>query len=213
MPSSNRGAHPYQRFIPREEVQAVTAWAFEPVDEAERQAAQPADEGPPPIDAAQLEAERARAFAEGFEQGRQTGAQEAREALQEPLRRQTEEHAARIAALLAQAQQQLELVQRELADEILLLACDIARQVVRRELQQPLAPVRACRSWSNARATAPKGADRSPPFTPCCRKATTSKTPWRTPRAPSSTATSSSPARWPSQGSTRPSTSKPRPRA
>jgi flagellar assembly protein FliH len=143
MPSSNRGAHPYQRFIPREEVQAVTAWAFEPVDEAERQAAQPADEGPPPIDAAQLEAERARAFAEGFEQGRQTGAQEAREALQEPLRRQAEEHAARFAALLAQAQQQLELVQRELADQILLLACDIARQVVRRELQQPLAPVRA----------------------------------------------------------------------
>jgi flagellar assembly protein FliH len=44
MPSSNRGAHPYQRFIPREEVQAVTAWAFEPVDERERAAAEPPPE-------------------------------------------------------------------------------------------------------------------------------------------------------------------------
>lgn len=144
MPSSNRGTHPYQRFIPREEVQAVAAWAFEPVSEEERAArATPPEDKPPVYDAEQLEAARAQAFAEGFEQGRQTGAQEARDALQEPLRQQAREHAERIAALLQQAQEQLDTVQHALADQVLLLACDIARQVVRRELAQPLEPVRA----------------------------------------------------------------------
>lgn len=147
MPSSNRGAHPYQRFIPREEVQAVSAWAFEPVDDAARAAAQRAQQQAPAIDAEALEAARAQAFAEGFEQGRQTGAQEAREALAEAMRQQAEaqaqEHAQRVAAVLAAAQDQLDAVQRTLADQVLLLACDIARQVVRRELAQPLEPVRA----------------------------------------------------------------------
>ncbi|MDM7464278.1 MAG: FliH/SctL family protein [Tepidimonas taiwanensis] len=148
MPSSNRGAHPYQRFIPREEVQAVAAWAFEPVSDEERAArAAPAppeeEEKEPTFSAEEVEAARAQAFAEGFEQGRQTGAQEARDALQEPLRQQAREHAERIAALLQQAQEQLDSVQRTLADQVLLLACDIARQVVRRELAQPLEPVRA----------------------------------------------------------------------
>ena len=142
MPSSNRGGHPYQRFIPREEVQAVSSWTFEPVDDAARRAARQAQEEPA-VTPEQLEEVRAQAFAQGFEQGRQTGAQEAREALTEPLRQQAEEHAQRFAALLATAQAELDAVQRTLADQVLLLACDIARQVVRRELAQPLEPVRA----------------------------------------------------------------------
>jgi flagellar assembly protein FliH len=141
MPSSNRGTHPYQRFIPREEVQAVTAWAFEPVDERERAAAEPPPE--PAITPEDVERARAEAFAQGFEQGRQTGAQETRDALTEPLRQQAQAHAEQVAMLLATAQAELDAVRARLADQVLLLACDIARQVVRRELAQPLEPVRA----------------------------------------------------------------------
>ncbi|MGQ9724598.1 MAG: FliH/SctL family protein [Tepidimonas sp.] len=146
MPSSNRGGHPYQRFIPREEVQDVSSWTFEPVsDEARRAARQAKEEAT--ISPEQLEATRAQAFTQGyeqgFEQGRQAGAQETRDALTEPLRQQAHEHAQRLAALLANTQAQLDAVQHTLADQVLLLACDIARQVVRRELAQPLEPVRA----------------------------------------------------------------------
>ncbi|TSE36219.1 FliH/SctL family protein [Tepidimonas charontis] len=141
MPSSNRGTHPYQRFIPREEVQAVSAWTFAPVGEA---APAPASEPePPPITPEDVEAARAQAFAEGFEQGRQTGAQEMRDALTEPLRHQAEELAQRVAGILAQAQAELDAVQQALAQQVLLLACDVARQVVRRELTQPLSAVQA----------------------------------------------------------------------
>jgi|GEM_PF-214218 len=141
MPSSNRSAHPYQRFIPREEVQAVSAWTFEPVDDAAR--ATPSEPAAPPITPEDVEAARAQAFAEGFEQGRQTGAQEMREALTAPLRQQAEDLARRVADVMAGAQAELDAVQQQLAQQVLLLACDVARQVVRRELAQSLGPVQA----------------------------------------------------------------------
>lgn len=148
MPSSNPAnkPHAYQRFIPREEVQAFTAWEFPSMDTAEEAAAQAQAEQAeaqaatpaptePPID---LEAERAQAYDDGFEQGRLLGVQETTEALQAPLQRQLETHNQRLQALLQQAQQDLEQLQAGLATQVLELACDVARQVVRRELRQPL---------------------------------------------------------------------------
>lgn len=147
MPSSNRGGHPYQRFIPREEVQAVQAWTFAPVDEATLAAQRAQEEAKLRAAVAaseqQLREAHARGFSEGFEQGRQTGAQEMREALEGQLRQQAAEQAQRLASLLAGAQAELEALRQRLADELLALACDLARQVVRRELMQPLPAVRA----------------------------------------------------------------------
>jgi flagellar assembly protein FliH len=148
MPSFNPAnkPHAYQRFIPREEVQAFTAWEFTPMDTAAEAAAQAASDQAqaeaatpaptePPID---LEAERAQAYDDGFEQGRLLGVQETTEALQEPLQRQLETHNQRLQALLQQAQRDLDQLQAGLATQVLELACDVARQVVRRELRQPL---------------------------------------------------------------------------
>ena len=70
----------------------------------------------------------------------------------------------------------------------------------------------SCRSWSSAVATASTASARSPPSTPCCPRATTSRTRSPMPRAPSSTATSCCRAPWPKPPITRPSTSNNRPR-
>lgn len=146
MRSSNR-PHPYQRFIPREEVQAVQAWTFAPVDEAtlaaQRAEAEARERAARAATEQQLQEAQARGYTEGFEQGRQTGAQEMREALEAPLREQAAEQARRLAAVLAGAEAELESLRARVADELLALACDLARQVVRRELAQPLAPLRA----------------------------------------------------------------------
>ena len=67
-----------------------------------------------------------------------------------------------------------------------------------------------CRRWSNAPATVPRAAARSPPSIPCSPKATTRRTPSPMPPVPSSTATSCSRGGWPIRACTRPSTSNPR---
>ncbi|TSE18597.1 Flagellar assembly protein FliH [Tepidimonas alkaliphilus] len=147
MPSSNRASHPYQRFIPREEVQAVQAWTFAPVDEAtlaaQRAEAEARERALRAATQQQLDEARARGYTEGFEQGRQAGAQEMREKLEAPLRAQAEEQARRLAALLTDVEAELDDLRARVADELLALACDLARQVVRRELAQPLEPLRA----------------------------------------------------------------------
>ena len=71
----------------------------------------------------------------------------------------------------------------------------------------------SCRHWSSAAATASTAWDRSRPSTPCCPKATTSRTRSPMRHAPFWTATSCCRGRWPSRATTRPSTSSNRPRA
>jgi flagellar assembly protein FliH len=150
MPSSKATrSHPYERFIPREEVVEVSAWEFEPMDGSARPGTRSGlhhdhtDETPEPPDAAQLEALREQAYNEGFRQGQLAGAQETHQQLEAPLKQQAREHAARMAAMLEAGQQQMAALEQQLADQLLELACDLARQVVRRELDQPLEPLRA----------------------------------------------------------------------
>ena len=146
MPSSNRPG-PYHRFIPSEEVLEVAAWEFAPVDPneaarvAQQAVAEQAPETAPPDE--QLEALRHEAYAEGFEQGRLAGAQETRQMLEAPLRQKAQEQAQRLTQLLANAQADLEQLEDTIAAQMLELACDLARQVVRRELSTPLEPLKA----------------------------------------------------------------------
>lgn len=141
-PSSNKPAHHYQRFIPKEEVQDVVAWQFtamdprppEPLPEPEAADAAP-EELPEEL--------RQRVYAEGFEHGRLAGAEEARQALEAPLQQQLDDEAQRLATLFHQAQAELAQLDDRLALQVLELACDLARQVVRRELSQPVEPLKA----------------------------------------------------------------------
>ncbi len=145
MPSSNKPSTPYQRFIPREEVQVVSAWAFNAMDGGDNAAQPKVAEDPPaePLPSEALEEARQIAYAEGFEHGRLAGAKETKDALEAPLKRQTQEQAQRLALLLQNGQAHLNLLNDLLAQQVLELACDLARQVVRRELQQPLEPLKA----------------------------------------------------------------------
>lgn len=148
-PSSNKPSH-YQRFIPSEEVQEVAAWSFQSMDpgaaaraHTKAQAAADAAQAEAPLNQEALEEARQIAYAEGFEHGRLAGSKETRDALEAPLKQQAQTQAQKLAQLLHTAQGELNSLEHHLADHILALACDLARQVVRRELQQPLEPLKA----------------------------------------------------------------------
>ena len=126
----------YQRFIPKEEVQVVSAWAFQPMGTPPP--APPEPETPPPAPPEPtLDEVRTQAYAEGFEHGRLAGSQSTRTELEQPLRELQLAQSQQWARLLTQLDASLQQVQHQLSHQLLELACDLARQVVRHELQTP----------------------------------------------------------------------------
>lgn len=141
MPSSNRASH-YHRFIPREEVVEVASWEFKPVDGSEPVlTVAPAEE--PALTVEQLEKARHEAYDEGFEKGRLAGAQEARAVLEKQMEARGRELASRVAVLMQQADQHFDQLEQVLAQHMLELASELARQVVRRELLTPRESIEA----------------------------------------------------------------------
>ncbi len=152
MPSSNR----YTRFIPREEIGDVMRWEFGDVHGADtlRPLVPPrpllVDEPAPTADDAAAQAEQAeqqallqQAHDEGHARGLAEGEQQARLAAQQQMddyiAGQGREAAARLAAVAQALEASLAGLQQTMAQEVLQLACDIARQVVRREVAAPQA--------------------------------------------------------------------------
>jgi len=127
----------YHRFIPKEEVQAVSAWQFEPMGTPA--APPPAPEVVEAVVAPEPSVDeiRTQAYAEGFEHGRLAGAQATRSELEQPLRDLQQAQGAQWTQLLTNLDTELAQVRHHLAQQVLELACDLARQVVRRELQTP----------------------------------------------------------------------------
>ena len=123
---------PWSRFIPREEIDGVAAWQFDAVDGS--QPATAADSGPALSEDA-LHDIRQQAYAEGFAHGHDAGSQEVRDALEAPLRHQAEEAGVRMAQMLQSTRNSLIRSEQQISQHILELACDLARQVVRRELR------------------------------------------------------------------------------
>lgn len=125
----------YARFIPKEEIDEVAAWRFANVDGSPH-----ADEvvmPPPPSPeaiAADADALRRQSYEEGYADGHEGGCEETKAALEEPTKAATREATQRFDALLADMQQRLNAIQEEMAQTVLAMACDLARQVVRREL-------------------------------------------------------------------------------
>lgn len=131
-PSAKTSA--YARFIPREEIDAVASWRFSAMDSnLAPLEAEPAE--PDASEAANLEATREQAWAEGYARGLEQGEQETRATLAEPLQQALHANALRMGELLHGMAEQLLASEQKIARQLLELACDIARQVVRQELK------------------------------------------------------------------------------
>ena len=91
-----------------------------------------------------LEQARQEGFAQGLEQGLQQAGQEWQQRMQDYQNNQGREQGQRLSEIVHQAQNGIQGLQQQVAPDLLQLACDIARQVVRQELRtnpQALMPV------------------------------------------------------------------------
>lgn len=140
MPSSNQRA--YSRFIPSEEVGDFKQWKFDAVDGSDllepEPDPEPAAELPVALDEAAHQAlvqqARDEAYAEGFAQGQAQTALEWQRRLDEYIAHQGQEAAQRLQSVLQTLDASLIDMQQHMAQQVLELACGIARQVVRQEL-------------------------------------------------------------------------------
>ncbi len=130
---------PSSKFIPNESIDQVADWSFAAVDThtdrfAARVRAQEellAQER----DAGLREEGFAQGYAEGFEKGYAQGRLEGDQQLQAYVADQGQQASAAMAALYESVQAQLVAREQSMAQGVLELACDIARQVVRQELR------------------------------------------------------------------------------
>ena len=122
------------RFIPGEEIDAVAQWSFGAVDTVSVHALEQARASEHAATAAHDSVVREQAYAQGFAQGRAHALVEADHRIGEFARGQGQVTAQRLAGLLAMAQAQLEQSRQTMAQGVLELACEIARQVLRHEL-------------------------------------------------------------------------------
>ncbi|CAN7619019.1 flagellar assembly protein FliH [Acidovorax sp. LjRoot74] len=142
MPSSNN-QRSYSRFIPSEEVGDFKAWKFSAVDGSDlvEPVPEPVAEIPVEVDEVALQAQQELlqqasddAYAEGFAQGQAQTALEWQRRMDDYIAQQGQEAAQRLQGVLQTLDASLIDMQQQMAQQLLELACDIARQVVRQEL-------------------------------------------------------------------------------
>jgi flagellar assembly protein FliH len=134
----------YTRFIPGEEIGAVEQWNFGAVDSRALLLAAQAKVQQQAAERAQDEALRQEGFTQGFEQGRAHATLQAQQQMAEFVALQGQTAARQWAQMFESAQAQLAAAEQSIAQGVLELACELARQVLRRELTvnpQALVPV------------------------------------------------------------------------
>ena len=128
----------YARFIPGEEIEAVEQWHFGAVDTAAQLLAAQAQVRESEQDVADLDAARQDSYQEGYAAGLVQGRAQAEAELQQKmadfLDNQAQTAAQHFSALFATTQNQLVGAQQTMAQGVLELSCELARQVVRQQL-------------------------------------------------------------------------------
>lgn len=122
------------RFIPGEEIHAVSQWNFGAVDTSALEAFERARAQTDAAAQARDEAVRQQAYAEGFAQGRAHATVDAEHRVAAYLEGQGRETAERLASVITSAQQQIIDSTQVMAQGVLELACEMARQLLRHEL-------------------------------------------------------------------------------
>ena len=132
-------SNPHSRFIPREEIDEVAAWHFSAIGGSEEPAPsnEEVDAAPatPIYDEQAMHEAREQAYAEGYAEGHEAGGQEVRETHEAAMQQQAEETAVRMGELLHTVTDQLLSSEQKIARQLLEMACELARQVVRQELK------------------------------------------------------------------------------
>jgi len=136
----------YTRFIPGEEIEAVEQWRFGAIDTAaqllaDRQRAIALADAEAQKQASEQQAYQA-GFDAGMAQGTTRGSAQGRAQVQVETRRQMDDFMAnmarqtgdQLAAMLSAAQSRVVEAEQAMAQDVLELACELARQVLRREL-------------------------------------------------------------------------------
>ena len=124
----------FNRFIPGEEVGAVAQWDFSAVDTASMLSAAQAQSREEAAQRERDDAIRQEGYAQGYAQAQAQAVLETQQRMAEFIRHQGEEGAHRLAALFAAASLQLQQSEQAIAQGVLELACEVARQVLRQEL-------------------------------------------------------------------------------
>ncbi|MEO8118254.1 MAG: FliH/SctL family protein [Rhodoferax sp.] len=124
----------YTRFIPGEEIGAVEQWNFAAVDTASLLLAAQAKVREEASDQVKLDALKQEGFAEGFVQGQAQTRLEAQRQIADFIAHQGQEAAQNFTQLFASVQAQQAATEQVIARGVLELACELARQVLRREL-------------------------------------------------------------------------------
>src|SRR3990167_2727839 len=112
-------SNPHSRFIPREEIDAVSAWRFSAMDGSDEAPIPetPPGQAPEPdglLEQAVNEA-REQAHAEGYALGHEAGGQEVRDALEATVRKTAEETAVRMAQLLHNTKEHLQKSEEQIS--------------------------------------------------------------------------------------------------
>lgn len=124
----------YTRFIPGEEIGAVEQWNFGAVDTASLLLAAQVAAREEASDQVMHEALKQEGYAEGFVQGQAQTTLEAQRQIADFIANQGRTAAHDFARLFGSAQAQLADAEQVMARGVLELACELARQVLRREL-------------------------------------------------------------------------------
>ena len=135
----------HNKFIADEDIVQVTDWSFGAVDHASIRFAEKVKAQAEAENRAKLDVEQARVdairqqgytqgYEKGFAQGHAQATLEGQKQIAEYIRTQGEAAASRFANLFDSAQRQVQDAEQTIAQGVLELACEIARQVVRREL-------------------------------------------------------------------------------
>lgn len=124
----------YSRFIPGEEIDAVEQWNFAAVDTASLLLAAQVKVRDEAAEESKQEACRQAGYVEGFAQGRAQATVETQRLMADFIAHQGSDAARQFARLFATAQAQLAEAEQVMAQGTLELACELARQVLRREL-------------------------------------------------------------------------------
>ena len=124
----------HSSFIPAEKVVEANNWAFDPVDQAALRFAAKVKAQAEAEDRARESQAHQAGFEEGYAQGHAHATLEGQRLIQVYIDNQGRDAAHHFLGLFQSAQEQVELSQQAMAKGVLELACELARQLLRREL-------------------------------------------------------------------------------